>query len=115
MWFQLTQAEVSIARPPFLHMYGMSLQNNPYLFPFVLTSSGAAATLAIKQLIYLTWKLMITNDSSSGDNKGRGNPEKIELDWSSSEWTNGPVTEGNSYTSSSIAPSSKPRVLFNVT
>ena len=80
-----------------------SLQNNPYSFPFILTSGGAAATLAIKQLIYLTWKLMIAKDSSSGDNKGRGNPEKIELDWSALEQTNGPVKEGNSSTSSFIA------------
>lgn len=81
----------------------MSLQNNPYSFPLILTSGGTAATPAIKQLIYLTWKLMIAKDSYSGDNKGRGNPGKIELDWSASEQTNGPVTEGNSYTLSSIA------------
>lgn len=37
-----------------LHVYGMSLQNNPYSFPFILTSGGAAATPAMKQLIYLT-------------------------------------------------------------
>lgn len=51
---------------------------------------------------------MITKDSESGDNKGRGNPGKIELDWSASEQTNGPVTEGNSYTLSSIAHPAKP-------
>lgn len=44
---------------------------------------------------------MITKDSSSGDNKGRGNPGKIELDWSALEQTNSPVTSGNSYTLSS--------------
>lgn len=81
----------------------MSLQNNPYSFPFILTSGGTAATVAIKQLIYLTWKLMITKDSSSGDNKGRGNPGKIELDWSALEQTNSPVTDGNSSTLSSSA------------
>lgn len=47
---------------------------------------------AIKRLIYWTWKLIISKDSSSGDNKGRGNPEKIELDWFASEKTNGAVT-----------------------
>ena len=53
---------------------------------------------------------MITKDSSSGDNKGGGNPEKIESDWSASEQTNGPVTEGNSYALSSIGHLVKPDV-----
>lgn len=44
---------------------------------------------------------MITKDSTSGDNKGRGNPEKIEVDWSALEQTNGPVTAGNGYNLSS--------------
>lgn len=85
-------------------------KTGPVHFHLFLTSGGAAATLAMKQLIYLTRKLMITKDSSTGDNKGRGNPEKIELDWSASEQTNGPVTEGNSYTLSSIGHLVKPDV-----
>lgn len=35
----------------------------PYSLLFILTSGRAAAARAIKQLIYLTWKLMITKDS----------------------------------------------------
>lgn len=57
---------------------------------------------------------MITKDSSSGGNKGRGNPEKIELDWSASEQTNDPVTEGDSYTLSSIAHLVNPDLFFNI-
>lgn len=41
----------------------MSLRNNPYSFPFILNGGGASATPAIRQPIYLTWKLMITKDS----------------------------------------------------
>lgn len=65
-----------------------SLQNNPYSFSFILTSGGAAEALAIKHLIYLIWKQMISKDSWSGDNKSLRKPKKTELDWSlrSNKW-----------------------------